>query len=118
MDLQKEIAPRFEKAIRKFIPASAEVLVSPYDVLGVRVIVQMLGATKKAPPRVLATVQAKKIGKPQECVHGLIGGAVYQIRKATGNLGIPKADLPKKRLTNRQRAAERLKREIAATEYL
>lgn len=77
--LLPEIKWRFEKYIRRHVPAGAEVILTPFNVHGARAVVQL--PVKRGTPTTLAVAQIPRIGKPWESVHGLVGPAVKQIRE-------------------------------------
>lgn len=84
MELSKQIeavSARFRKYIGRHVRGEYELIVTPYNGLGVRVVVHRPALRRGSPPTTLATVQARTIGKPWATVHGLVGEAVQQIRK-------------------------------------
>lgn len=81
MSAIEEVRTRFEKRLRKHLTVPFELLVTPYDKTGMRVVVQRPAARRKDGPVNLAVVHIRHIGKPWESVHGLLGPALIQIRE-------------------------------------
>ena len=75
------VSTRFRKSIRRHVRGEYELIVTPYNGLGVRFVVHRPAPRRGSPPTTLATVQARTIGKPWETAQGLVGDAVKQIRK-------------------------------------
>ena len=89
MELSKQreaVSARFRKYIGRHVRGEYELIVLPYNDLGVRVVVQRPAPRRGSPPTPLATVQARTIGKPWETAQGLVGDAVQQIRKNGGGI--------------------------------